>query len=112
MRRAFLNEQGLSNLVSGMMAAVSTSDEWSEFLEMCSLIREYENTHGFFHVQIPDLNVLVSSKDQTDSAIKALQVAANKMMYPTRAYNSQGRAVVRQAGEPGYHCDSRVPGEH
>lgn len=90
LRRAFLNEQGLSNLVSGMMAAVSTSDEWSEFLEMCSLIREYENTHGFFHVQIPDLNVLVSNKDQTDSAIKALQVAANKMMYPTRAYNSQG----------------------
>ena len=90
LRRAFLSDDGLSQFVSSLMAVSATSDEWSEFLTMCSLFRTYEEKHGFYHVQIPDMNVFEASKDKTDAAIKALQVAANKMQYPTRAYNSQG----------------------
>lgn len=90
LRRAFLADNGLSQFVSSLMAVSATSDEWSEFLTMCSLFRTYEQEHGFYHIQIPDMNVFEASKDKTDAAIKALQVAANKMQYPTRAYNSQG----------------------
>lgn len=90
LRRAFLGDNGLSQFVSSLMAVSATSDEWSEFLTMCSLFRTYEKEHGFYHVQIPDMNVFEASKDKTDAAIKALQVAANKMQYPTRVYNSQG----------------------
>lgn len=90
LRRAFLSDTGLSQFVSSMMSVMSTSDNWDEFLEMCSLFRTYEEKFGFYHMQIPDLNVFEAAKEKTDAAIKALQVAANKMTYPTRAYNSQG----------------------
>lgn len=97
LRRAFLSENGLSEMLSQTMSVAASSDEWSEFLTICSLFRTYDNKHGFFRVQIPDLNVFDANKNNTDAALKALRVAADKMRYPTPAYNA---AAVHSFARP------------
>lgn len=89
-RRAFLSENGLSEMLSAIMSVPASSDEWNEFLTMCSLFREYENKWGFFRQQIPNMNVLVADKNSTDSALKGLRIMADKMRYPTPAFNHYG----------------------
>ena len=90
LRRAFLSENGLSQMLSQTMNVAASSDEWSEFLHMTSLFRTFEAKHGFFRMQISDLNAIESDKVKTDGALKALRIAANKMQYPTPAYNAAG----------------------
>lgn len=97
LRRAFLSDTGLSEMISQMMAVAATSDEWTEFLSMASLIRTYDEKHGLHRVKIPDLNVFTPNKNDTDAALKALRVMADKMQYPTPAYNA---AAVHSFARP------------
>lgn len=89
LRRAMLSPTGLQEMLSTILSVPASSDEWSEFLAMTSLFREYESTHGFFRVKIPDMNVLTSNKNDTDAALKAMRIYADKMQYPTPAFNAQ-----------------------
>ena len=77
-------------MLSAIMSVPASSDEWSEFLTVCSLFREYDTKWGFHRVKIPDMNALVSDKNSTDSALKALRIMADKMRYPTPAFNHYG----------------------
>lgn len=97
LRRAFLSDNGLSEMLSQTMAVAASSDEWSEFLTICSLFKTYDEKHGFHRIQIPDLNVFDADKTHTDAALKALRVAADKMRYPTPAYNA---AAVHSFARP------------
>lgn len=97
LRRAFLSENGLSDMLSQTMSVAASSDEWNEFLTICSLFRTYDENYGFFRVQIPDLNVFDANKNNTDAALKALRVAADKIRYPTPAYNA---AAVHSFARP------------
>ena len=90
LRRAFLSDNGLSEMLSQTMAVAASSDEWSEFLTICSLFKTYDDKHGFHRIRIPDLNIFDADKTHTDAALKALRVAADKMRYPTPAYNAAG----------------------
>jgi hypothetical protein len=90
LRRAFLSDNGLSEMISQIMSVAASSDEWSEFLYMTRLFKTYDDSFGFFRMQIADLNQFEVNKDKVDTALKALRVAANKMMYPTPAFNSAG----------------------
>ena len=89
-RRAFLSDNGLSDMISQIMSVAASSDEWSEFLYMTRLFKTYDDAFGFFRMQIADLNQFEVNKDKVDTALKALRVAANKMQYPTPAFNSAG----------------------
>ena len=89
-RRAFLSDNGLSEMISQIMSVAASSDEWSEFLYMTRLLKTYDDAFGFFRMQIADLNQFEVNKDKVDTALKALRVAANKMQYPTPAFNSAG----------------------
>lgn len=89
-RRAFLSDNGLSEMISQIMSVAASSDEWSEFLYMTRLFKTYDDAFGFFRMQIADLNQFEVNKDKVDTALKALRVAANKMQYPTPAFNSAG----------------------
>ena len=55
LRRAFLEGNGVSSLISNMMSIPSTSDNQDEFLAMTNLIPEYEHRGGFYHVHVPDV---------------------------------------------------------
>lgn len=90
LRRAFLSDTGLGEMVSQIMTVAASSDEWSEFLSMTDLFRTFDEKYGFYRMQISDMNVFESDKNKTDAALKALRVAANKMQYPTPAFNPAG----------------------
>lgn len=90
LRRAFLSDNGLAEMTSQIMAVAASSDEWSEFLSMTQLFRLFDEKQGFYRMQIGDMNVFESDKNKTDAALKALRVAANKMEYPTPAFNPAG----------------------
>ena len=90
LRRAFLSDNGLAEMISQVMTVAASSDEWSEFLYMTQLFRLFDEKQGFYRMQIGDMNVFESDKNKTDAALKALRVAANKMQYPTPAFNPAG----------------------
>lgn len=90
LRRAFLSDTGLAEMTSQIMAVAASSDEWSEFLSMTKLFKTYDEKYGFFRMQISDMNTFEPDKNKVDAALKALRVAANKMQYPTPAFNSAG----------------------
>lgn len=90
LRRAFLSDTGLAEMTSQIMAVAASSDEWSEFLSMTKLFKTYDEKYGFFRMQIADMNTFEPDKNKVDAALKALRVAANKMAYPTPAFNSAG----------------------
>lgn len=87
LRRAFLSDTGLAEMTSQIMAVAASSDEWSEFLSMTKLFKTYDDKYGFFRMQIADMNTFEVDKNKVDTALKALRVAANKMAYPTPAFN-------------------------
>ena len=97
LRRAFLSDTGLAEMTSQIMAVAASSDEWSEFLAMTKLFKVYDEKFGFFRMQIADMNTFEPDKVKVDAALKALRVAANKMAYPTPAFNSAG---VHSFGRP------------
>lgn len=90
LRRAFLSDTGLAEMTSQIMAVAASSDEWSEFLSMTKLFKTFDEKYGFFRMQIADMNTLEPDKVKVDMALKALRIAANKMAYPTPAFNSAG----------------------
>ena len=87
LRRAFLSDTGLAEMTSQIMAVAASSDEWSEFLSMTKLFKTYDEKYGFFRMSIADMNTFEPDKNKVDAALKALRVAANKMAYPTPAFN-------------------------
>lgn len=97
LRRAFLSDTGLAEMTSQIMAVAASSDEWSEFLSMTKLFKTYDEKYGFFRMQISDMNTFEPDKNKVDAALKALRVAANKMAYPTPAFNS---AAVHSFARP------------
>ena len=97
LRRAFLSDTGLAEMTSQIMAVAASSDEWSEFLSMTKLFKTYDEKYGFFRMQIADMNTFEPDKNKVDAALKALRVAANKMAYPTPAFNS---AAVHSYARP------------
>lgn len=97
LRRAFLSDNGLSEMISQIMAVAASSDQWSEFLSMTKLFKTFDDKFGFYRMQISDMNTFEPDKNKVDAALKALRVAANKMQYPTPAFNS---AAVHSFARP------------
>lgn len=88
LRRAFLEPGGLSNFVTNMMAAPTTSDRWDEFLQICSLFSYYESyCGGFYHCKVTD-----PTTDTTGTAarglLKKIRVLNSLIRYPTTKYNA------------------------
>ncbi len=58
LRRAFVEENGLSNFIAAVLESPVTSDEWDEYLIMTRLIREFHGIGGFWVQNVPDLTSL------------------------------------------------------
>lgn len=88
---AFLEEGGLEAFVNSVLAQVQNSDNIDEYLIMRNLIKEYDETNGFYNLQVPDL--AASSTPQADAQeitekIRSLNLA---LRFPTRCveYNNE-----------------------
>ncbi len=88
LKRAFLNEGGLSQLVTQIMEAPMKSDQWDEFLAMTNLFREYEANGGFHKVQVPNFSGLDTGQGEAREALKTIKSLAMQLPYLSRQFNA------------------------
>lgn len=88
LQRAFQADEGLSDFVTQLLEAPSTSDYWDEFLTTVQLFPEYENNGGFWHVNVPDVKDLESSEADAKSALRKMRAMADKLKFISTRYNA------------------------
>lgn len=99
LRRAFLNDGGVSSLISGLMTQLNTSDNLDEFLQTASLFRTYYDEGGFFEVAVPDVNSLSATSDDAKQFLKVVRAYANKLPFISREYNAARMPVRAEPGQ-------------
>lgn len=102
LRRAFLDDYGLQQLVSTIMEAPYKSDSWDEYLIMRNLFTEYAVQDGFYKVQVPDASSATTPDDQKNVALQITQSVRSmvgKMKFLSGSYNAQGLPTATQADE-------------
>lgn len=85
---AFLTPGGISDFVTKLMQAPTTSDQWDEFLQMCNLIGIYEANNGFYKVQVPDVRAITSDAVASKAAVRAIRGMAKTLTFPSTKYNA------------------------
>lgn len=90
LRRAFLEAGGLSDFVSKIMTAPTTSDQWDEFLLMTSLFKVMDSTDNIFRVKCPDMQTLSATAADARSALKVLRATAGRLGFLSTNYNPAG----------------------
>lgn len=98
LRSAFLNEGGLANYTSALLAAPNKSDQYDEFLLMSSLFRRYEEADGFFKSQVADLGAVSADSADARAGLRRLREMAGNLSFPTERYNA---AKMPSAVRPG-----------
>lgn len=90
LRRAFLDDGGLSSFVSQIMTAPTTSDQWDEFLLMTSLFKVMDSTANVFRVKCPNMQTLSATAADAKSALKVLRATAGRLNFLSTNYNPAG----------------------
>lgn len=93
LRRAFLTDYGLQDLVGRVMETPYTSDYWDEYLIMRNLFAEYARIDGFYKVQVPDAASAATRAEKQDNAMaitEAVRSMAGKMRFISGQYNAAG----------------------
>ena len=88
MRRAFLNDGGLSQLISQIMEAPLKSDMFDEFLIMSRLFAQYEANGGFFKIRVPEFRGLTAGETEAREALKTVKALAYELPILSRQYNA------------------------
>ena len=88
LHRAFLDDQGLSNFISQLMLAPSTSDQWDEFLLTTQLFQEYESHGGFYHVNVPNAMAITSGAPEAKVALRKMRAMADTLKFISTKYNA------------------------
>jgi hypothetical protein len=99
LRRAFLDEMGLSNLVQKLMDAPTTSDQWDEFLLMADLFQQYETNDGFYKIHIDDVSAQGSTQAQAQFALRRIRESADNLGFISRKYNAAAMPVSANKDE-------------
>ena len=88
LKRAFLEDGGLSSYVAKLMQAPVKSDNWDEFLLMTQLFAEYEKNGGFFKVNIPDVASAASTEADARVALRRVRQSAENLKFISTRYNA------------------------
>lgn len=92
LKRAFVSDGDLGSFVSSVMDAPVTSDNWDEFLLMCSLFSEYERQGGFYHVHVDEFGQTGSGArsdaEVARDALYTMRTLADNMTFISTKYNS------------------------
>lgn len=102
LRRAFLTDYGLQDLVGRIMETPYTSDYWDEYLIMRNLFAEYARIDGFYKVQVPDAASKTTRADKQDAAMaitEAVRSYAGKMRFLSNNYNPAGAPTFTNPNE-------------
>lgn len=93
LRRAFLSDYGLQDLVGRIMQTPYTSDYWDEYLIMKNLFKEYDKVDGFYKVQVPDPAGATTADERRENSLaitEQVRALAGRMKFLSARYNSAG----------------------
>lgn len=90
LRAAFLEEGGLSTVITQIMEAPVTSDNLDEFILTMSLVGEYEANGGYYHMRIPSVSDLSSGGDESRYALRRMRALAGTLPFLSTKYNAAG----------------------
>lgn len=99
LKQAFVTSNGLASFIQQAMEAPQTSDNWDEYLLMRSLIPLYEESGGFFNVNIPSISNIASDGDAARAALRQLRAYAGKLQFLSRHYNAAGMPTFASADD-------------
>jgi hypothetical protein len=88
LKRAFYNEGGLSGFVAALMASLTTSDQWDEFLLMAQVFSIYDAEGGFYKIQTPDLTDLHATQEDAKDFLKTARALLDTLPFLSRDYNA------------------------
>lgn len=88
LKRAFLNDTGLTDMINELIESATTSDNRDEFLQMTEMFKLYDANGGFFRVNIPD--VAISSSDEADAkaALRTIKSEVGNLEFMNPKYNA------------------------
>ena len=84
-RKSFVDEFGLNNLISGFLQAPINADEYDEYRIMMQLIAEYEKHWGFYKHNLTDNPMTEAGSKELMTAIRTY---TGKLRYPSMLYNA------------------------
>lgn len=86
LRTAFTDEYGLNNLISQIMTAPISSDNYDEYRIMLQLLAEYEQKWGFFKHK---LSAAPTDESTGKEFLTAIKTYAGILQFPSTIYNAQ-----------------------
>jgi len=96
---AFNSPMGLSSFASQIMAAPGVSDQWDEFLLMCSLFAEYEANGGYFKVGVSDVTLPTSTEVEAKDVLRKIRFTAGNMKFISTRYNAARMPIAATADD-------------
>ena len=99
LKRAFLNDYGISSFITSLMTAPTTSDNWDEFLLTTSLFKEYYDANGFFKVNVPDLGAASSDGADARYGLRRMRELADNLTFVSTHYNASGMPIAATRDE-------------
>lgn len=102
LRRAFLTDYGLQDLVGRIMETPYTSDYWDEYLIMKNLFVEFARNNWFYKIQVPDAASATTRADKQDKAMaitEAVRAQAAKMKFISTDWNAAGAPTYTRPEE-------------
>ena len=94
LKQAFLEDNGISRFLSGLMAVPLTSDEHDEFLLMTRLLKEYEQRDGFFKVHIESISGDKPAEADVKEFLRRVKEYKAKLMFISTLYNPANMPVA------------------
>lgn len=99
-RRAFQTEYGLNNLITQLMNAPQTSDNWDEFLLMSSMFKEYWRADGFFKINVPDFTTITGDGGEAAKlSLRRMRESAENLQFISERYNAAGMPTAADPDE-------------
>lgn len=86
LRRAFIEENGLSQMVGAIMDAPYKSDYWDEYLIMRRLFAEFAKNAQFYKVQIAD----PTTATNLTQTVRTIKTYINMLRFLSPNYNAAG----------------------
>ena len=94
LQQAFLSSTGLYELINSVLEVPMNSDNWDEFLTMCSLFAQYEANGGYHRINVPDARSIDAGSFEARQVIKKVRATAEDMTFMSGKFNAAGMPIA------------------
>lgn len=97
--QAFLDEGGLEGFLNGCLMQVQNSDNIDEYLIMRELFAQYNDSNGFYNLQVPDLAASSNVEGDAKKITQMIRETYLDFAFPNRAANYNPERVPYVSNE-------------